>query len=178
MKEVISKKEMGVSRYSSFILGLLFLVIQGCAGVGPDLEKAKEQNTEQAYLAFIEKYQDQYAASEQIKEARKAIILIKFTEAQKKNTLEGYDLFVDLYNKDPLAEQQLLQANQLSETLIFEQCRINKDPKDFRKYVARFTENPPVPENLVTVKNWLRFHDINQAKKQDSLITYSTFLSN
>ena len=102
MKEVISKKEMGVSRYSSFILGLLFLVIQGCAGVGPDLEKAKEQNTEQAYLAFIEKYQDQPAASEQIKEARKAIILIKFTEAQKKNTLEGYDLFVDLYNKDPL----------------------------------------------------------------------------
>ena len=85
---------------------------------------------------------------------------------------------MDLYNKDPLAEQQLLQANQLSETLIFEQCRINKDPKDFRKYVARFTENPPVPENLVTVKNWLRFHDINQAKKQDSLITYSTFLSN
>ena len=75
MKEVISKKEMGVSRYSSFILGLLFLVIQGCAGVGPDLEKAKEQNTEQAYLAFIEKYQDQSAASEQIKEARKAIIL-------------------------------------------------------------------------------------------------------
>ena len=49
MKEVISKKEMGVSRYSSIILGLLFLVIQGCAGVGPDLEKAKEQNTEQAY---------------------------------------------------------------------------------------------------------------------------------
>ena len=63
MKEVISKKEMGVSRYSSFILGLLFLVIQGCAGVGPDLEKAKEQNTEQAYLAFIEKYQDQSAAT-------------------------------------------------------------------------------------------------------------------
>ena len=30
MKEVISKKEMGVPRYSSFILGLL-LVIQGCA---------------------------------------------------------------------------------------------------------------------------------------------------
>ena len=30
----------------------------------------------------------------------------------------------------------------------------------------------------MTVKNWLRFHDINQAKKQDSLITYSTFLSN
>ena len=84
MKEVISKKEMGVSRYSFFILGLLFLVIQGCAGVGPDLEKAKEQNTEQAYLAFIEKYQDQSAASEQIKEARKAIILIKFTEVQKK----------------------------------------------------------------------------------------------
>ena len=79
---------MGVSRYSSFILGLLFLVIQGCAGVGPDLEKAKEQNTEQAYLAFIEKYQDQPATSEQIKEVRKAIILIKFTEAQKKNTLE------------------------------------------------------------------------------------------
>ena len=50
MKEVISKKEMGVSRHSSIILGLLFLVIQGCAGVGPDLEKAKEQNTEQAYL--------------------------------------------------------------------------------------------------------------------------------
>ena len=73
MKEVISKKEMGVSRHSSIILGLLFLVIQGCAGVGPDLEKAKEQNTEQAYLAFIEKYQDQSAASEQIKEARKAI---------------------------------------------------------------------------------------------------------
>ena len=83
---------------------------------------------------------------------------------------------MDLYNR-PLAEQQLLQANQLSETLIFEQCRINKDPKDFQ-YVARFTENPPVPENLVTVKNWLRFHDINQAKKQDSLIAYSTFLSN
>ena len=49
MKEVISKKEMGIPRYSSIILGLLFLVIQGCAGVGPDREKAKEQNTEQAY---------------------------------------------------------------------------------------------------------------------------------
>ena len=59
-------------------------MIQGCAGVGPDLEKAKEQNTEQAYLAFIEKYQDQSAASEQIKEARKAIILIKFTEAKRR----------------------------------------------------------------------------------------------
>ncbi len=53
MKEVISKKEMGVSRHSSIILGLLFLVIQGCAGVGPDLEKAKEQNTEQAYLCLL-----------------------------------------------------------------------------------------------------------------------------
>ena len=52
MKELISKKEMGVSRYSSFILGLLFLVIQGCAGVGPDLEKAREQNTQQAYLGL------------------------------------------------------------------------------------------------------------------------------
>ena len=40
MKEVISIKEMGVSRYSSIILGLLFLVIQGCAGIGPDLSQS------------------------------------------------------------------------------------------------------------------------------------------
>ena len=136
--------------------------------------KKQKQNTEQAYLAFIEKYQDQ-SATEQIKEARKAIILIKFTEAQK-NTLEGYDL-VDLYNKDPLAEQQLLQANQLSETLIFEQCRINMIRKIFENTLQDLRKST-VPENMVTVRNWLWFHDINQAKKQDSLITYSTFLSN
>ena len=141
MEELTSKEKTRAFRYLFFILGLILWLIQGCAGVGPDLEKAREQNTEQAYLAFIEKYRDQPEASEQVKEARKAIILMKFNEAQKKNTVEGYDAFVDLYNKDPLAEQQLLEANQSSENLIFEQCRINKEPKDFRKYIARYAEN-------------------------------------
>ena len=80
MKELTSKEKMRASRYLFFILGLILWLIQGCAGVGPDLEKAREQNTEQAYLAFIEKYRDQPEASEQVKEARKAIILIKFNE--------------------------------------------------------------------------------------------------
>ena len=79
MEELTSKEKTRAFRYLFFILGLILWLIQGCAGVGPDLKKAKEQNTEQAYLAFIEKYQDQSAASEQIKEARKAIILIKFS---------------------------------------------------------------------------------------------------
>ena len=51
MEELTSKEKTRASRYLFFTLGLILWLIQGCAGVGPDLEKAREQNTEQAYLA-------------------------------------------------------------------------------------------------------------------------------
>ena len=39
MEELTSKEKMRASRYLFFILGLILWLIQGCAGVGPELEK-------------------------------------------------------------------------------------------------------------------------------------------
>ena len=161
-----------------FVLGLVFLWITGCAGIDPDFKKAQQENTEQAYLAFIQKYRDQPDALEQVRGARLGIIHLKLQQAQEQNSVEGFDAFVDLYNQDPLAADQLAEAEKSIESLIFEKCRLSKDPKDLRKYIARYSERPIVPENFASVMNWLRYHDLNLAKKQDSLITYSTFLSN
>ena len=143
-----------------FVIGIIILLIQGCAGIDPDFKKAQEENNEQAYLAFIQKYREDPNAEDQVRGARLGIINLKLKQAKEQNSLEGFDAFLDLYNKDPLAVEQLAEANQFIESLIFEQCRITKEPQILRKYIARFSEKPVDSNHLISVMNWLRFHDL------------------
>jgi hypothetical protein len=110
----------------------LFLLFLGAAcSAGPDFEEARALDTQEAYVAYLEKHPDNKDYSP---EAKRRLESLRFQQAQELNTYEAYARFLKKYRFGPYADQ----AAQAAEDIRAEEFGISlyrAQPADFYTWV-------------------------------------------
>ena len=103
-------------------------------------EEAKEQNTVQAYQAFL----DQFPESEYVGPARRSLHQRAFEQAESVSTISGYQKFLLEFPESPQVEE----ARQQLAALEFEKAKKLNTLDAYRYYLAQYPESTHYPEAL------------------------------
>lgn len=145
-----------------FVLGIVILLLLGCATEKSSWEKAKKENTKAAYINYMKKYPK--SSFKRIAGRRLA-----FLRAAEKNTVEAYDKFLKLhYKSKDLADEARARIEGLYIDEAIKQNSINPYEGYLRKYPngnRAGLKNPHLEK--------VYFQDI---KKETSIVKLETFL--
>ena len=145
-----------------FVLGIVILLLVCCATEKSSWEKAKKENTKDAYINYMKKYPKSSFKQEAVRH-------LAFLWAAEKNTVEEYEKFLKLHSKSKdLAEEARARIENFYIDEAIKQNSINPYEGYLRKYPHG---NRAGRKNQHLEK--LYFQDI---KKETTIIKLETFL--
>jgi hypothetical protein len=117
----------------SVLLLFSLVVVFSCNREQNDFEKAKKENTVQAFEEFVLKYPDsEFAAS-----AKAKIDSLQYEAVISENNLESYREFIQSHPDHPLA----LDAKQRMEPLVFEEAKNKGTAYALESFLAEYPDN-------------------------------------
>ena len=141
-----------MKHYLYFVI--ITLLIYSCSNPEKDFNKAKQENSEEAYNEFIAKH----PGSELINEAEKALRLCAFNNALKEKNIESISKFLKKYPSSEYAEK----AQKEFLIILFSKSSFNDiDPKEiFMLHYNYFAKNGKYFEDLNISTNSMSESDL------------------
>jgi len=144
---------------------VIIFVLACCQTKEGSWEKAKAEDTIQAYEDFLKEYNE----GEMAEQAEKRICELNFKKTQKENTVESYEKFLGKYpNSEHTAE-----IKDRIVILEYEQAKKADTAESYEKFLSKY----PNSKYTLEIKDKIIELEYEQAKKADTAESYEKFLS-
>ncbi len=151
-------------RFQKLFLIILAVLIAGCASQESMFNKAKKDNSVEAYENFLQKYPD----GEFSVQAKSQLAKLEYQQTKKINSIEAYEKYLEKY---PDSEFSVQAKSQLAK-LEYQQAKKINSIEAYEKYLEKYPDN----EFSNEVKTQLSKLHFEKAKITNTIEGYESYL--